>query len=162
MPTPPIVESIAQDIESSLRQINPANGYYNAVASVDRRSLLGSVPGDLKLTVQALAAKAMIDGEADRVSCGEVRWAQQFQISACVIEPADSGVPVEQRVLTIFADIVRCLCTDANAANTRGGYAEDTVPFEFIPFNTDQAELAGCDVVVTVYYHHLWGAPDSQ
>lgn len=142
----PIVEQIAQAIETKLRGITTARGYHYTL-SVQWNDPDGASLGNLKAIV---AQDEPVMRDAPPV--GYVEWDQPFAVAVGWIAASGESPQTTRAAMNrIYADVYSVLAAD----RTLGGLAIDcTIP---APLFFENAVVA----VVNVYYRHRENDPYS-
>lgn len=100
----PIVERIAQWLLAALKEVTPAGGYHYTL-SVSR-------PLELEGPAQAVEDLTAIMEMGEREEAAKPTqthrcWRQPFLVSVYLLGSAEPGVPVDQRINRVIADIER-------------------------------------------------------
>ncbi|MEN6424015.1 MAG: hypothetical protein ABFE13_01530 [Phycisphaerales bacterium] len=108
----PLVERIAQWLLAALRQITPAGGYYY--------SLNVSRPLDLEGPAETVEDLTTILEMGEREEAAKPTmthrcWRQPFLVSVYLLGSGEPGVPVDQRINRVVADIERRIGLDVAA-----------------------------------------------
>lgn len=149
--TEPIVEQIASALETRLRTISQANGYWDDLADVTRPRRQTITPRHRQIIILQ-SARTPEDGP-----CGHDQWTQPFQLHLVVRPPDNDNAPVDTHVNRLLADVDKALHAQPDWATlaiqwTLSG--PDPLP--------EDLGLDGTTLTVNVSYRTLHGDPYHQ
>jgi hypothetical protein len=146
----PVIESIAENIETCINEITVANGFSQNLIAIRPRRLDfdGILLSDGKVTIwqgdhEAAAEPANM--------CSE--WVVQFAVTALVIDSDEETDSIDIRLNTVASDIIKKLAEDV----TRGGFAIDTLFPSIAKIDTE--ENTGITVIAAVHYRTALNDP---
>lgn len=114
MTTYPVIERIAQVIESRLQSISIANGYNVDIAAVSRPTRLGDY-GPNNLTAVIVQSDPELDDEhAIDGNPNAIAWRQPFVLLLFVRLSDDDPTPTDQAVNIFAADVQKALTAPAD------------------------------------------------
>jgi hypothetical protein len=149
----PIVELIAENIESAINAVTIANGYHQTLTALrPRRNDFSDVaPNDLTVLIK------QADEEQGMNPLETQDWQQPFLLMAFVIDSDTATASIDTRINQVRADIQKKLLLDA----TRGGYAYDTVILPSQEFD-DGNGFSGIAVKIAVKYRTNYMNPYAK
>ncbi len=151
----PIVEQIAQNLVVLIGQITVANGFNQDLTPVRPKRI--HLEGDLNADKTVIIEQEDAAIEADSTTEFMVR--QAFTLQALVIDSDEATDPIDTRLNTIAADMIKKLFTGTNWQ--LGGLA-DGVTFKSTEKFIADPQLAGIAVNIDVLYRVKTDDPYSQ
>lgn len=141
----PIIESIAEDIRTSVNAITTVNGFNQDLVGIrpKRKDFKSAAWGDGDVLISQRERVP-----SDEAAIGSATWWVQFALAAIVIESDDASASIDTSLNQVASDIEKKLMTDVS----RGGYAIDTRPDGSGPFISDDGSISGVMVLISVLY----------
>ena len=142
--TTPIIESIAENIKSSIGQITVDNGYNQSLTGIrpKRINFMAESWKDLDvLVVQGVVQKLT-------TAMGFITWRQFFSLIAIVIDSDKETNPIDTRCNKVRSDIEKKVMADIR----RNSLALDTECMGAEPFITDDGVNSGISIEISVDY----------
>jgi hypothetical protein len=142
----PLASAILQDMQATLAAIRAGATYKNTLI-VERLKKEGNAPRDrLALIVRGPFRPADEEalGVSDRI--------QTVYVIVYAAHSDASAVEIEDRLLTLEADIEKALCNSDASFNRNGLAAGGTYLTDGIPFQDEESGFDGSVLIFDVYY----------
>jgi hypothetical protein len=142
----PVIEDIAEALQTTLEGITTANGYTRDVADVIRQSRFyaQSVPDFSIVLWQTRRDRTdPVEGNGQRLN-----WDQRFDLF-CVLRPTDQSETPQDRLMNLFvADVEKCLAAD----RTFGSKAIDSWVESVQSIEDEEGKNIGAVITLLVQY----------
>lgn len=150
----PIIESIAENIKTSISAITTANGYNQNLTGIrpKRSDFNNAAWNNYDVIV------SQVEAEEGQGGAFTKEWQQFFMLTCIVIDSDTETESIDTNCNKVAADIEKKLLADI----TRGGLAIDTNVHAKVPFKDEQSAISGIAVQISVTYRTQENDPYNQ